>query len=907
MSFTYPELWLLLIPCAWVAWQTRTENRVTLVLRAFVLVLLLGALTGTHWRARAEGRDVIFLVDRSRSMRSGAADAALEAIRLVESERRRGDRVGVLSFASEVGLERLPSADSSFQRFESQVAVDGSDLALAVDTALSLLEEDRLGSLVVLSDGEDNGGLAADAARRALARGVRIDVVPTGAAGGVDASVEAIELPERVEVGEPFQFGAWLRSSGEVEADYRLERAGLTIAEGHVSLERGRQRLVFRDVVADAGVATYRLRLEGLADRVPENDRGLGALWVEGPRGILVLNHDGEADTLTSLLSRSGFRVTVRRPEEAALDPVSLAAYRAIVLENVEAGRLGTGLQAVADFVRERGGGLWMTGGKASFGVGGYHLSAVDDVLPVSMELREEHRKQGLALVMALDRSGSMNASVGFRTKMDLANEGAASAIDLLSGLDAVAVLAVDTRSETIVPLTTVENRSALTDRAARIRAGGGGINTLTALRAAALELADAPQQNRHIIVFADAADADEQAGCVGLVQELGGQGITVSVIALGTDSDQHAVFLRELAAAGGTEASFTNVPEDLPRLFAADTLKVAKSSFVEQRTAGRLLADLAGIGLVELGAFPSVDGFNLTYPRPGASVGVVSADEYGAPLFAFGQRGLGRSAALTAQVGGTLGRDLVAWPEFGELAVTTARWLVGAEEPLDVFTSVRREGMHAVLRAEIDRDAPISSDLSQLRARLGGMEGDWNDVVLERVTEDRFEARVPLRSAGVHLGAVHLGEDRFASLPPITLPYSPEFEVREDARSGERILRELAALSGGMVAPPMTEVFRGERERVRRRSLVLELSIAALVLLMVEIAGRRLMLWGQVRIPKVVGDIRARARRRGKGAPEVDPVAPERKAVVSPGQGTLDMEDAVRRAREKAGRRLGR
>ena len=61
------------------------------------------------------------------------------------------------------------------------------------------------------------------------------------------------------------------------------------------------------------------------------------------------------------------------------------------------------------------------------------------------MEIREEQRKLGLAMVMALDRSGSMGASAGGSTKMQLANRGAATAIELMSAMDAVAVLAVDT------------------------------------------------------------------------------------------------------------------------------------------------------------------------------------------------------------------------------------------------------------------------------------------------------------------------------------------------------------------------------------------------------------------------------------------------------------------------------
>ena len=74
-----------------------------------------------------------------------------------------------------------------------------------------------------------------------------------------------------------------------------------------------------------------------------------------------------------------------------------------------------------------------MLDGKYSFGSGGYFRSAVDELLPVSMELRQDHRKLAVAMAIVMDRSGSMSAGVpGTGTKMDLANTGATAAIELL-------------------------------------------------------------------------------------------------------------------------------------------------------------------------------------------------------------------------------------------------------------------------------------------------------------------------------------------------------------------------------------------------------------------------------------------------------------------------------------------
>ncbi len=161
-------------------------------------------------------------------------------------------------------------------------------------------------------------------------------------------------------------------------------------------------------------------------DRVPENNVGNGAVRVEPPATILLVNATGGPDNLSRALSAGKLSVDSIAPSAFPRDLAALTAYRAVILENVPAGQLGpAALEALVHFSTDLGGGLLLTGGGGSFGVGGYFKSALDPYLPVSMELKNEHRKLSLAMVVALDRSGSMAAPVGDgRTKMDLANRG---------------------------------------------------------------------------------------------------------------------------------------------------------------------------------------------------------------------------------------------------------------------------------------------------------------------------------------------------------------------------------------------------------------------------------------------------------------------------------------------------
>src|SRR3954464_6536284 len=132
-------------------------------------------------------------------------------------------------------------------------------------------------------------------------------------------------------------------------------------------------------------------------------------------------------------------------------------------------------METLASWVEGTASGLMMTGGQKSYGPGGYFKSPLDRIMPVSMEMRREHRKMSLAIVVAMDRSGSMAMPAGGgRTKMDLADLGAVQVLDLLSPMDEIGVIAVDSSPHVIVSLNTVEQNLGQRGRILSIDSMGG-------------------------------------------------------------------------------------------------------------------------------------------------------------------------------------------------------------------------------------------------------------------------------------------------------------------------------------------------------------------------------------------------------------------------------------------------
>lgn len=920
-------IWLfLLIPLVLSLWLWRLPTRLLVGLRLAALVLLILALSGLALRLPSRAGTVVVLADRSLSMPPKSEAAQKLAIDLIQARMSAEDRLAVVSFGRTAAVDQVPQ-QGVFGGFVTQVGGDASSLAEGLETALSLVPRDGSGRVLVLSDGRWTGRDPTAVVPSAAARGLAIDYRAMQRSVAGDLAIARIDAPAVVSPGESFLITVWVYSPTAQEASFKLKRGDALLSGGSKKLVAGLNRLTFRDRASRAGNQGYTVTVTGTGDDpVIENNSARLLVGVGGPRPILHVSPSGKSG-LASLLRKGGLDLleAEAKPELWTLE--SLAKYSAVVLENVPAEKVGgTGMETLAAWVRETGAGLLLTGGRNSYGPGGYYKSPLEPILPVSMELRNEHRKLALAIVVTLDRSGSMAVPVpGGKVKMDLANQGTAQVLDLLGPMDEFGCYAVDTIPHIIAPLAQVTDKGPTRKKILSIESMGGGIFIYVALEAAAQMVSKAKAGTKHIILFADANDSEEPGNYKDLVDKLRAAGISVSVIGLGTDRDKDAELLKDIAKRGNGRIFFTDKPEELPRLFAQDTFVVARNTFLDDPTRIKATAGLASLtdARFEMPAGLSIGGYNLCYLRPGATLATVTEDEYKAPVAASWRAGAGRVVCYTGEADGKYAGDVARWERVGDYFTSLARWVAGPSGPLGegmLLTQEVKDGVNVVqLHLDPERKRESFTTLPPA-VTLRSLQGEAPRSVkanLRWAGADTLAIEVPLGGPETTLTTVEVPGYGPVALPPVCLPYSPEFKPDHNDR-GLQTLEKLSRSTGGKERLELASIWQDMPRLPRLIPMTRWLLAAALVLLLLEVLERRTGLLRAPRwltwrregekeesrkekraaVPRVAVTAGAEEKREGpkpaEAPPAMNPAATEQAGVV----------EAMRKARQRIQRR---
>jgi hypothetical protein len=680
-----------------------------IISRVVVVAAVVGALWGPSWRDRAPRADWVVVVDQSASVDPTASQALVE------------ESLALNPTDVDVHVIAFDSAPVLVTEATTALGGEGSDGKQALELALGLVPD--AGRIVLASDGHFTSSLTEPLAE-AAERGIVVDRLALPSKTG--DFVQDLQLPVTLAPQATLQ--------------------GLLVGEGEVRVD---------DAVAELTDATFTADPEG--DRV-EVTATLGEhvrtelVLRSGPPTVLVLAaHDKSVAPLVGAYREEGFTVDVFTPSKLVEELPDPSLYDLVVIGDLpayaEEGLPVLPPSLIHDVRRavSSGTGLIALGSENSYELGGWDVSELGPVLPVTSSPQDGRGTARLAMGIMLDKSGSMGARVGGQTKMQLANEGTVAAMQLLRPDDMLTVASVDSGSHFSFPLMQVAPGS-MEKKIRKISHGGGGIYTYTALEDVqrALRQADAPL--KHVILFTDAADSEEHykgtifgwgpgRAATSLAREMWTQGISLTVIAIGSPHDQDTPFLRQLAEAGGGRFYLTSDARQLKGLFVKETRRLVGSAVRERAYKPKAKLDHPATRDVDFRKNPWLEGYVKVKPRPTSEVVLEGA--LGDPLLVTWRYGLGNVAALATDAGPRWGGDFTGSPAYVQFHSQLARWAQRSETTRDVDALLEGESLTlTVLRRDQDGFARDET--------LVAFDGD-NQVALTLVEPGLWQAVLPV------------------------------------------------------------------------------------------------------------------------------------------------------------------
>lgn len=633
-----------------------------------------------------------------------------------------------------------------------------TDLASGLRLAGSLLKDEGRRRVVVVSDGWETLGRAADEALRLRDRGIDVQVVGLTALGSPEVIVRSLQVDPYARVGDPVQTGLNVYSSTETTATLRLSVDGQDLITQTVALKAGDNLLPIDHRALTTGFHRLDSSITSSADTAQENNSAATTIVVKDQPTVLVLEErPGEAARLVQSLQRSQINVDLRPPSFIPARLPDLDMYDSIVMYNIAATSLTLDQQrTLQEYVRRSGKGLVAVGGQTAFAKGGYSDSVLEDVMPVSSKPGPRPEKGETALILVFDRSSSMDEWMGLSTedtKFSMAKEAGRLSVDALRAGDIFGVLSFDTESTWTIDPVTIQgdsDKQALKDEISRIELGGGTA-IFQGLEIAANMIMSITAQSKHLVLMTDGKDY-HNGDYDGLIARLRAADVSISTIAVGSDSDRE--LLMDIARKAEGRFYFTERIDNIPKVVFRELDLALKEAVIEGAVQPHVRDTSPVLRGIAPGGIPQLGGYDITEAKP-SSVTALTAD-LGQPLLSHWNYGLGRVLAFTSSADEAWGSQWLNWGDFDRFWNAAVRWTM--QSPLNrrlqptVSVSTNEAGQPvARISVESLNDDLGFSDLSDITAGLRSPTGVVTTTLLNQTGPGRYEADVPVSELGAY------------------------------------------------------------------------------------------------------------------------------------------------------------
>jgi uncharacterized membrane protein len=800
----------------------RWQRLASLAARTAIVVLLVAALCGLTWLKPAKDLFVVFAVDDSLSVGDQARpeiDKFLERATAAAGP----NKVAFVRFAAEPGpvvADRATPATLNRQ---------GTNIAAALEVASAAIPPSYVPRVVVLSDGNETAG---DAVRAALQGRVPVSTVPLPTRSEPEVQVSSVTVPAQVREGEPFHVEVVIDSNHDDEGQVEVFRGPHKVVSETVKVKTGENRFRFRQQITGERMAEYTARVKGFKDTLLDNNAAKGLVFSNGkPRVLLVDSDPKQAGHLADALEQEGIRVDVRPPQGIPDSLSDLQNYELLALSNVPATAMSTRqMNVIRTYVQDLGGGLIMLGGDQAFGLGGYYKTTIEEILPVRSDFEKEKEKPSLAMVLVIDKSGSMGG-----VKIEMAKDAAKAAVELLGPKDKVGVIAFDADLYWVVDVQPAANKGQILDKIASVDAGGGTIMG-PPMEAAYEALQGTPAKLKHVIVLTDGVS--EPADFEGIAQNMAQAKMTCTTVAVGDDCDFN--LLQEIARIGNGRYYQAEDPNNIPQIFAKETVTASKSAINEQPFLPVVTRPSQVLSDLKFDDAPFLLGYVTARPKPTCEL--ILSTERGDPLLAWWRYGLGMSTAFTSDAKSRWAAEWLSWPGYSKFWAQVVRHAMRKSDAKGVFVQVSRKEDKATVTLDTVRTDGKYLNGAPTELTVIEPQGGERKLTMTQTAPGRYAGEFPADKSGtyhVQVAQRGAGQEPIQESRGLVVNYDDELRLRP---TDEKLLEAVARVSGGTFRPEPEAVFAPD-ERTASQPVPLwpYLVIAAALIFLADVALRRI------------------------------------------------------------------
>ena len=677
------------------------------VCRVGAIALLLLALCHPYTSSERTAKHSVFLLDVSESIDLNAALNALDSIEEQIEQMDTEDSYSLYAFGKELKQFELKELKEKLNLWNKSVSDDKFRNETFIHTSLMTsrlaFPSNKIKELVLFSDGIETD-IGIDQALKVLAKeGVHLHWKKIEGMSKAEISIVDFKSNSKIVFnGEILRLKVRMASNRVGPAKLKLIHQGIVISEKFVDLEASdKNDFTIETLVQGSGKSEYKVECESAEDYFLINNKATCSVEVKGFAKVLALHYKtSEMRALVRALKKQGIDLEVRGKMGMPDSLDELLKFDAVLFANIAATDLTQPqMLNLKSYVTNFGGGFLMTGSENSFGLGGYYGSPVEEVLPIVSRYEKEKENPSLAMVLVIDKSGSMTG-----LPIQMARMAARSTVELLSPRDYVGVVAFDGQAYSVVDMTSASNQDVIV-AAIEGLAAGGGTNMYPGMAMGKDMLSSTAARIKHMIVLGDGQSHPgpfEQ-----LVSEMAMENMTVSTVALGNGADRP--LMNVIASIGKGRYYETMEAESVPRIFTKETMEASKSAIKEEPFIPIPLGEINFLEGIFLEEAPFLLGYVMTKSKPTAQVHLLT--ESGEPLLATGRYGLGFGAAFTSDTTDTWAGEWIEWNDFGKFWAQLFRQIMRKQDHQGLLITSRenREEVIYDLYCKDKKQLPIN------------------------------------------------------------------------------------------------------------------------------------------------------------------------------------------------------